>query len=148
MKVILLADVKTKGRKDDIINVSDGYARNFLFPKGLAVEANSQTLNDVKNKKAKEARIAEEELAAAKELSEKIEKAQVTIKIRAGEGGRTFGSVTNKEISEAAHEQTGLDIDKKKIVLPEPIKAVGDYKVTVKLHPEVSASLSLKVEAV
>ncbi len=147
MKVILLQDVKTKGKRDDIIEVSDGYARNFLLPKGLAVEASAKNLNDVKTKKANEAHIAAEELAEAKKEAENIEKAEVTLKIRAGEGGKTFGSVTSKEIAEAAKEQAGLTIDKKKIVLAEPIKVVGDYKITVKLHPEVSAELSVKVEA-
>ena len=146
MKVILLKDVKSKGKMDDIIDVSDGYARNFLLPKGLAVEATPKNLNDIKLKKANEAHIAAEELAAAKEEAAKIEKAKVTLKIRAGEGGKTFGSVTSKEIAEAAKEQAGLNIDKKKIALSEPIKAVGSYKITVKLHPEVSTELEVNVE--
>ena len=147
MKVILLQDVKSKGKKDDIINVSDGYARNFLLPKNLAVETTPKNLNDIKLKKANEAHIAAEELAAAKEEAGRIEKASVTLKIRAGEGGKTFGSVTSKEIAEAAKEQAGLNIDKKKIVLPDPIKAVGAYKITIKLHPEVSTELAVNVEA-
>ena len=147
MKVILLQDVKSKGKKDDIINVSDGYARNFLLPKNLAVEATPKNLNDIKLKKANEAHIAAEELAAAKEEAIKIEKAGITLKIRAGEGGKTFGSVTSKEIAEAAKEQADLNIDKKKIVLPEPIKLIGSYKITVKLHPQVSAELAVNVEA-
>ena len=147
MKVILLQDVKSKGKKDDIINVSDGYARNFLLPKNLAVEATPKNLNDIKLKKANEAHIAAEELAAAKEEAIKIEKAGITLKIRAGEGGKTFGSVTSKEIADAAKEQADLNIDKKKIVLPEPIKLIGSYKITVKLHPQVSAELAVNVEA-
>lgn len=147
MKVILLQDVKTKGKKDDIIEVSDGYARNFLLPKSLAVEATPKSLNDVKLKKANEAHIAAQELAAAKEEAGRIEKASVTLKIRAGEGGKTFGSVTSKEIAEAAKEQADLNIDKKKIVLAEPIKVVGSYKITIKLHPEVSVGLAVNVEA-
>ena len=147
MKVILLQDVKSKGKKDDIINVSDGYARNFLLPKNLAVEATPKNLNDIKLKKANEAHIAAEELAAAREEAGKIEKAGITLKIRAGESGKTFGSVTSKEIAEAAKEQAGLNIDKKKIVLPEPIKSIGSYKITVKLHPEVSTELAVNVEA-
>ena len=148
MKVILLQDVKTKGKKDDIIEVSDGYARNFLLTKGLAVEATPKNLNDVKLKKANEAHLAAEELAEAKAEAEKIGKSEIVLKIRAGEGGKTFGSVTSKEIADAANEQAGLKIDKKKIVLDEPIKVVGDYEINVKLHPEVTAKLAVKIEAV
>ncbi|MCR5627891.1 MAG: 50S ribosomal protein L9 [Lachnospiraceae bacterium] len=147
MKVILLQDVKTKGKADDIIEVSDGYARNFLFTKKLAVEATPKNLNDIKLKKANQAHVAAEELAAAKEKKIKIEEAKVVLKIRAGEGGKTFGSITGKEIADAAAEQSGLDIDKKKIVLANPIKNVGSYTVNVKLHPEVTASLAVEIEA-
>ncbi|MCR4909236.1 MAG: 50S ribosomal protein L9 [Lachnospiraceae bacterium] len=147
MKVILLQDVKSKGKKDDIITVSDGYARNFLLPKGLAMEATPKNLNDIRLKKANEAHVAAENLEQAEEMAEKINNTTLTLKIRAGEGGRTFGSVTAKEIAEGAGEQAGLSIDKKKIVLSDPIKAVGTYDVAVKLHPEVSANLKVIIEA-
>ncbi len=145
MKVILLQDVKAQGKKDDIINVSDGYARNFLIPRGLGVEATPKNLNEIRLKKANEAHVAAQELEAAKELKTKVEQAEVTLKIRAGENGKTFGSVTGKEVAEAARSQAGLSLDKKKIVLPEPIKAIGAYEVQVKLHPEVSAVLKVNV---
>ncbi len=147
MKVILLKDVKAQGKKDEIINVSDGYARNFLLPKGLAVEATPKNLNDIKQKLKNQAHIAAEELAEAKAYAEKLKEVSVTVKLKAGEGGRTFGSVSAKEIAEAAKDQHGLQVDKKKVVLSEPIKALGNYQVTVRLHPEVSAELKVLVEA-
>ncbi len=147
MKVILLQDVKSKGKKDEIINVSDGYARNFLLPQKLALEATPKNLNDIKLKKANEAHVAAENRDQAEKLAKKIEETTLTLKIRAGEGGRTFGSVTAKEIAEGAEEQASLSIDKKKIVLPDPIKAVGEYDVTIKLHPEINAKLKVIIEA-
>ncbi len=147
MKVILLQDVKSKGKKDDIITVSDGYARNYLLPQHLAMEATPKNLNDIRLKKANEAHVAAENREQAENLAQKIGKTTITLKIRAGEGGRTFGSVTAKEIAEGAEEQAGLSIDKKKIVLADPIKAVGEYHVAVKLHPEVSAELRVIIEA-
>ncbi|MBO6148679.1 MAG: 50S ribosomal protein L9 [Lachnospiraceae bacterium] len=145
MKVILLEDVKSKGKRDDIINVSDGYARNYLFPQKLAMEATPKNLNDIKLKKANAAKVAAQELAEAKELSEKIAAASVEVKIKAGENGKTFGSVTAKEIAEASQAQAGIFIDRKKIVLSDAIKAVGEYTVPVKLHPEVAADLKVRV---
>ena len=143
MEIVLLEDVKALGKKGQVVKVNDGYARNFILPKKLGVEA--KNLNDLKLQKANDARIAAEQLAAAKELGEKIEKSAVTVSIKAGEGGRAFGAVSSREIAKAAAEQLGLDIDKKKIVLNDPIKAIGSFEVSVKLHKEVTAKLAVKV---
>lgn len=145
MKLILLEDVKSLGKKGDVVNVSDGYARNLLLPKKLGVEANAKNMNDLKLKKAHEAKVAAEALASAQEFGKKIESGSVTIPLKVGEGGKVFGSVSAKEISEAAKEQLGLDIDKKKLVLPGPIKALGETEVPVKLHPQVTVPLKVKV---
>ena len=145
MKVILKEDVKALGKKGNVVEVSDGYARNFILPKKLGVEATSKNLNDLKLQKANAAKVAAEQLAAAKELAEKIEKLTVTLKMKAGEGGKAFGSVSSKEIAAAAAEQLNLDIDKKKLVLPEPIKTFGNHEVPVKLHKDVTAKLTVKV---
>ena len=145
MKVILLQDVKSLGKKGEIVNVNDGYARNFILPKKLGVEATAKNLNDLKLQKANEAKIAAEQLAAAKALGEKLEKSSVTVAIKAGEGGRAFGSVSSKEIGKAIQEQLGLDVDKKKIVLNDPIKAIGSFEVPIKLHKDVTAKLAVKV---
>ena len=147
MKVILLQDVKAQGKKGDVINVSEGYARNFLLKKGLGVEATSANLNEIKLKKANNEKVAAEDLAAAKEFSEKIKDKKITLKIKSGENGRAFGSVSSKEIAEAAKEQQGFEIDKKKIVISEPIKNLGTYKIPVKLHPQVTGELTVSVEA-
>ena len=145
MKVILKEDVKALGKKGNVVEVSDGYARNFILPKKLGVEATSKNLNDLKLQKANAAKVAAEQLAAAKELAEKIEAVSVTLKMKAGEGGKAFGSVSSKEIAAAAAEQLNLDIDKKKLVLPEPIKTFGNHEVPVKLHKDVTAKLTVKV---
>ena len=145
MEIVLLEDVKALGKKGQIVKVNDGYARNFILPKKLGVEATPKNLNDLKLQKANAAKVAAEQLAAAKELSEKIEKVSVTMKMKAGEGGKAFGSVSGKEIAAAAAEQLGLDIDKKKMVLPEPIKTFGTHEVSVKLHRDVTAKLTVKV---
>lgn len=145
MKVILLQDVKTLGKKGEIVNVSDGYARNALLPKKLAVEANSKNLNDLKLQKQHADKVAQENLEKAQELAATIEKQKVVLKIKTGEGGKLFGSISTKEIAQAAKEQTGLELDKKKMQLSEPIKALGTYEVPVKLHPKVSAKLSVQV---
>ncbi len=145
MQVILLEDVKTLGKKGDIVTISDGYARNFVLPKKLGVEANSKNKNDLKLQKANEEKVAKEQLEAAKELASVLETKEVTLRIKSGEGGKTFGSVSSKEIAAAAKEQCGLDLDKKKIQLPESIKALGVYEVGVKLHPKVTGSLKVKV---
>ena len=143
MEIVLLEDVKALGKKGQVVKVNDGYARNFILPKKLGVEATSKNLNDLKLQKANDAKIAAEQLAAAKELAEKLNNASVTIK--AGEGGRAFGAVSSKEIEKAAKDQLGLEIDKKKIVLNTPIKAIGSFEVSVKLHKEVTAKLAVKV---
>ena len=145
MKVILLQDVKSLGKKGDIVDVNDGYARNFVLPKKLGVEANGKNMNDLKLQKANEQKFAKEKLDAAKAFAEEMEKESVTVSIKAGEGGRTFGSVSSKEIAQAYKAQCGKEIDKKKIQLPEPIKNFGVVEVSVKLHPEVTGKLTVKV---
>ena len=145
MKIILLQDEKKLGRKGDIIEASDGYARNYILPKKIGVEATAKNLNDLKLKKANESRIAQEQLDMAKELAGQLEEKQVVVKIKAGEGGKTFGSVSSKEIAAACREQCGIEIDKKKIVLPENLKNIGSYEVSVKLHPQVTGKLTVKV---
>jgi large subunit ribosomal protein L9 len=145
MKVILLEDVKTLGKKGDIVDVSDGYARNAILPKKLGVEATSKNLNDLKLKNQHADKVAAENLEKAKELAKVVEKQKVVLKIKTGEGGKIFGSVSTKEIAQAAKEQTGLELDKKKMQLSEPIKALGSYEVPVKLHPQVTANLTIQV---
>ena len=146
MKVILLQDVKRLGKKDAMVEVNEGYARNFIIPKKLGIEATPKNLNDFKLKKAHEEKVAAENLAEAKSLAAELEKSSVTVKIKVGQGGRSFGSVSTKEISDALKNQLGKDIDKKKIVMKDSIKAVGSFTVKIKLHPEVQAELSVKVE--
>lgn len=141
MKVILLQDVKALGKKGEVVNVNDGYARNFILPKKLGVEANGKNLNDLKLQKNNEAKVAQEHLDAAKKLAEELKAGKVVLTMKVGEGGRTFGSVSSKEIAEAVKEQMHLDIDKKKIQLKEQIKTLGTHIVSVKLHPEVTAEL-------
>ena len=145
MKVILLENVKSLGKKGEIVNVNDGYARNFILPKKLGVEATGKNLNDLKLQKNNEKKVAQENLDAAKELAE-LSAGKVELAIKVGEGGRTFGSVSSKEIAVAVKDQMQLDIDKKKIQLKESIKSLGTHIVTVKLHPEVSAELKVVVK--
>ncbi len=145
MKVILLQDVKSLGKKGDIVEVSDGYARNAILPKKLGVEATGKNLNDLKLQNKHAEKVAQENYESAIALAKTIEETKVEVKIKSGEGGRTFGSVSTKEIAAAAKEQTGLDLDKKKMQLPEAIKALGTYEVPVKLHPKVTAKLSVHV---
>lgn len=145
MKVILLEDVKFLGKKGEIVNVSDGYARNFVLPKKLGVEANSTHMNDLKLQKANADKVAKEQLEAAQALAKELETKEVVLKMKAGEGGRAFGSVSSKEIAVAAKEQCGLELDKKKIQLPDAIKALGVYEVNVKLHTKVTGKLKVKV---
>ena len=144
MEVILLQDVKSLGKKGQIVKINDGYARNYVLPKKLGLEANAKNLNDLKLEKARQAKHEAEELAAAKELAVKVEAQPVKVTIT-GEGGRTFGAVSSKEISVAAKEQLGLDIDKKKMKLEESIKTLGTYEVPVKLHKDVTAKLRVVV---
>lgn len=145
MKVILLEDVKSLGKKGEIVNVNDGYARNFILPKKLGLEATNKNLNDLKLQKQNEEKVAQEILDAAKELAKKIEEGKVEVKIKTGEGGRTFGSVSSKEIAVAVKEQMGYDIDKKKIQMKDSIKNLGTYIVPVKLHAKVTAELKVHV---
>lgn len=146
MKVILLQDVKTLGKKGDVVDVSDGYAKNFIFTKKLGVEANTKNMNELKLQKANDERVAAKILEEAKEFAKVVESKQVVVKLKAGEGGKTFGSVSSKEIAAEAKSQHGLDIDKKKIQLSEQIKNIGSYEVPVKLHQQVTAKLRVKVE--
>lgn len=148
MEVILLQDVKSLGKKGEIVKVSDGYARNYILPKKLGVEANKQNLYELKLQKDAEERRQKEILEEAMELAKKLEATKVTLKIKTGEGGRTFGSISTKEIAAALGEQANLQIDKKKIQLPEAIKSAGTFMVAVKLHPKVTAELKVVVEAV
>ena len=145
MDIVLLEDVKALGKKGQVVKVNDGYARNFILPKKLGVEATTKNLTDLKLQKANEAKLAAEQLAAAKELAKKLEESSVTVSIKAGEGGRAFGSVSTKEIGKAVSDQLKLDIDKKKLILADPIKALGTFEVPVKLHKDVTAKLRVKV---
>ncbi len=145
MKVVLLEDIKTLGKKGDIVEASDGYAGNFLLPKKKAIAATAENLNTLKLQKANADKIAAELLAEAKELKDKIEKLDVSVSIKGGEGGKTYGSVSTKEIAQAIKDQGGLEVDKKKIVLPEPIKTFGVHEISIKLHKEVAAKLKVKV---
>lgn len=146
MEVVLLQDVKALGKKGEIVKVSDGYARNFILPKKLGVEANAVNLNNLKLEKAHEAKVAREQLEAAKELAKKIEAGEVKVSVKTGEGGKVFGSVSGKEIAAAAKSQLGLELDKKKFVLDDAIKTVGVHEVAVRVHKDVTAKLKVKVE--
>ena len=145
MKVILLQDVKSLGKKDQIVDVSDGYARNMLLPKKLGIEATSKNMNDLKLKKAHEDKVAAEVLAEAQALAAQMENESVTMSIKMGENVRTFGSISSKEIAEAIKEQLGHDIDKKKIVMKDAIKAPGTRTVGIKLHSKVTANMTVKI---
>jgi large subunit ribosomal protein L9 len=148
MKVVLLQDVKGQGKKDEIINVSDGYARNFLFPKKLAVEADAKILNDIKNKEAAKQRKIELEKQAARDAAAKMAGIIVKIKVQqTGADGKFKGSVTTKEIAEALNAQFGIEVDKRKLVLADPIKSYGTYTLDVKLYPEISGKLSVLVHS-
>lgn len=145
MKVILLEDVKSVGKKGELINASEGYAKNFLFPKKLAVEATKSNLNDFELKQKAEAKRKQEELEKAQEMANALNEKVVTIKVKTGGNGKLFGSVTNKEVADAIVEQTKLDIDKKKVSIGDPIKMVGERTATIKLHPKVTAEVSIKI---
>ncbi|MDO5799879.1 MAG: 50S ribosomal protein L9 [Eubacteriales bacterium] len=146
MKVILLEDVKSLGKKGEIVNVSDGYARNMIIPKKFGLEATPKNLNDLKLQKENEAKIAQENLEAAQAFAKELETKEIILTLKVGEGGRTFGSVSTKEISEAAKAQLGLEIDKKKLQLPSPIRNLGVTQVPVKLHPKVTGSLKVWIK--
>lgn len=145
MKVILKQDVKGLGKKGDVVNASDGYARNYLFPRGLAAEATEGTIREHEIQKANEAKKKANELQKAKELAKELSQLAVTVKVKAGENGKLFGSITSKDIAEAIKKQFGYDIDKKKIVLDEAIKVAGTYNVEVKVYPEVSANVKVTI---
>lgn len=146
MKLILLEDVKSVGKKGDLVNASEGYAKNFLLPKKLAVEATKSNLNDYELKQKADAKRRQEELEKAQEMAAALKDKVVTIKVKTGGNGKLFGSVTNKEVAEAIVEQTKLDIDKKKVSIGDPIKMVGERTAVVKLHPKVSAEVTIKIE--
>lgn len=147
MKIILLEDVKNVGKKDEIVDVSDGYARNFLLKKNLGKEASAGNVSALKDSQAKAARIAQEELEACKKEAEKIGEKTVKIKVKVGDNGKLFGAVSSKEIAEALKDQTGIEIDKKKLKLDDTIKTTGFYEVPVRLHREVTATLKVDVGA-
>ena len=146
MKVILLQVVKKVGKKGELVEAADSYARNVLLSQKLAVEANGKTMNDLKLRKANDEKVAEENLEKAKELKELLEKSSVTVRAKTGEGDRLFGSISGKEIADAAKEQLGVELDRRKIVVDTPIKSIGTMEVAVKLHPQVKAALTVKVE--
>lgn len=148
MEIILIQDVKALGKKGDLVKVSDGYARNFILPKKLGLEATKQNLYDLKLQKNAEEKRRVEILEEAKELAKKLEGTKVKLTLKAGEGGKTFGSISTKEIASTVKEQAGVELDKKKIQLSEPIKNAGSYTVGIKLHPKVTAELKVEVEAV
>lgn len=148
MEVILLQDVKALGKKGEIVKVNDGYARNFILPKKLGLEANKQNLYDLKAKKDAEDKRQREILEEAKELAKRIENISIKVNIKAGEGGKTFGSVSTKEIAAAVKKQFGLELDKKKLLLNDPIKNAGSYTVPIKLHPQVTAEMKVMVNAI
>lgn len=147
MKVILLQDVKSLGKKGEIVNVNDGYARNYILPKKLGLEANGKNLNDLKLQKQNEEKVAQEKLEAAQALAVDLADRSITVKIQAGVEGKVFGTISSKEIALEAKKQLNIDIDKKKIVIPDAIKSLGTYNVNIKLHKDVTATLAVKVEA-
>lgn len=146
MKVILLEDVKALGKKGDVCDVSDGYARNFIIPKKKGVEATPENMNNLKLKQANDAKVAKENLENAQKLAESLSGRPIVIKVKVGEGGKLFGAIASREIAAAVKEQTGLELDKKKIVLNDPIKALGVQTIKVKLHKDVTASLEVHIE--
>lgn len=147
MKLILLADIKGVGKKDDVINASDGYARNFLLPRKLAVLADSGNMSKLNDKKASQAHKKELELNEAKQIAEKINKIELQIKVKAGENGKIFGGVTNKEISEELKKAYNIEIDKKKILLKENIKNLGKFNIDIRLAEGIVAKLTVMIEA-
>ncbi len=145
MKIILLEDVKALGKKGDIVNVSDGYARNMILPKKLGVEATGKNLNDLKLQNQHAEKVAQENLEAAQAFAEDLKDKKIEVKMKSGKDGRTFGSISTKEIAEAAKKQLGLELDKKKMLLKDPIKALGTYEVQIRLHPQVTGTFTVHV---
>ena len=148
MKVILIQDVKSLGKKGDIVEINDGYARNYVIPKKLGLEATNKNLNDLKLQKANEVKVAKEKLEQAKEFAAQLKEKSVTLQMKTGEGGRLFGSISTKEIAKAVTEQLGCQIDKKKMILDEPIKTLGTHIIKIKLHKDVIGELAVKVKEV
>lgn len=146
MQIVLLEDVKTLGKKGDIVKANDGYARNFILPKKLGVEATPANLAKLKQQKAYEAKVAAQQLADAQALADKLGQKKLIMKAKVGEGGRLFGAIASKEIALEVKKQLQLDVDKKKIVLPDPIKTLGDHEVQIKLHKDVLAKVNVTVE--
>ena len=146
MKVILLQDVKSLGKKGEIVEVNQGYARNFVLPKKLGVEATQKNLNELKNQQKRDSIVAQQQLDEAKAYGEKISKETIQLTMKAGEGGRVFGSVSSKEIVTAAKQQFGFELDKKKLQMPEAIKSFGTYEIPVKLHPQVTSTIKVCVK--
>lgn len=147
MKVILLEDVKTLGKKGEIVNVNDGYARNFILKKNLGLEATGKNLNDLKLQQKNAEKVAKEKLEAAQAVAKELEDKSITVKIQAGVEGRVFGSISSKEIALEAKRQLNMEIDKKKIVIPDAIKSLGTYNVNIKLHKDVVGTLAVNVVA-
>jgi len=145
MKLILLEDVKSVGKKGQLINASDGYAKNFLLPRKLAVEATKSNINDLELKQKADDKRKKQELEEAQEIAKALENKAIIIAVKTGEHGKLFGSVTNKEVAEEIIKQTGIAIDKKKVSIGEPIKMVGEMTALVKLHPKVTAEVTIKV---
>lgn len=145
MKIILLQDEKKLGKKGEIIEANDGYARNYILPKKIGVEATPKNLNDLKLQKANDEKVAQQQLDAAKEMAALLETKQVVVKMKAGEGGKAFGSVSSKEIVAEFKAQHGIELDKKKIILADSIKNFGNYEVAIKLHPQVTGKFTVKV---
>jgi large subunit ribosomal protein L9 len=148
MKVILLEDVKTLGKKGDVVKVSDGYTRNMLFPKKLGIEATAGNMKNLEQKRKIDEKNAAEELKRAQEFAKDLETKSVTVGIKVGTGGKTFGSVSTKEIADAAKKQLGIEIDKKKMVLASPLRELGETQVPVKVHPKVTANLKVIVKEI
>ncbi len=147
MKVILLTDVKNVGKKGQVVEVSDSYARNVLIKKNQGLEATGKNMNDLKLQKANDEKVAAQNLADARVLAEQIEKSSIVLKVKVGEGGKLFGSISTKEIAEAVKEQLDLEVDKKKIQITNPIKSTGEMDVPIKLHTKVTARLKVHVES-
>lgn len=146
MDIILIQDVKTLGKKGDVVKVNDGYARNFILPKKLGIEATAKNINDLKFQKKAEEKKQQELLDDAKMYAKQLEEINIELSLKVGEGGRTFGSISTKEIANAVKEQFSIEIDRKKIQMAEPIKAIGSYKIAVKLHQSITAELKVEVK--
>ncbi len=145
MKVILLEDVKKLGKKGDLVDVSDGYARNMLLKKKLGIEATNKNINDLKLQKAHQDKVAAEQLQEARNLAEEISRKKISMKMKVGDNGKAFGTISTKEMAQAVKDQLGYELDKKKFSVDEPVKALGNYVVKIKLHPKVTAELAMEV---